>query len=239
MSEQLQKLIKTLIYIIGITFFIMMALGLWFYFKGNREAPPTTPPAEEPAEETPATSNPTPIQPGTPVTPAPTSTPSTGVDAAALYAELLDSIGAKKVDFSRVSSGEIYTFYADDVATAKKLYPDETDFSIGIANIELTGDKIAEVIVYEDLPGFCASGGCPIDVLKKEGEQWFSVFEGLGYDVATTESSTNGYKNLIISMHGTSAGYMTEIGQFVFKGFNYELWNVIAVWGGSSFIPLE
>jgi hypothetical protein len=162
------------------------------------------------------------------------------VDADAEYALLLQKISGQTVSFSRVASsagaaGSVYALYAADIASAKKWYPTLQDFSMQIALIDLNDDGAAEAVVYEDLAGFCGSGGCPLDIYKKQGAAWVPLFNGLVRErVALANNFTNQYRDLLLSIHG-SVGYQTNIVRFSWDGSQYRSAELMATWDGTTF----
>lgn len=97
-----------------------------------------------------------------------------------------------------------------------------------------------EAVVYLDLPGYCGSGGCTIEVLRKQGKTWNRIFSGLGYEtIGVTESIGNGYANLIISVHGEDVAYMTKVIEYIFNERAYERWDIVSIWNGRTFSPVE
>jgi hypothetical protein len=200
------------------------------------------PAASEPVVQAPATTTPTSqtLPPARPVTTLPATTttqtpPSGAIDPAKEYDNLFEASGATKLSFSLVTTGEVYALYAEDIAQAKKTASSSDGYALNVAMLDLNGDKVQEAIVYEDLPGYCGSGGCSIEVWQKTGTTWNNIFKGLGYEtIGVTDSTTSGYKNLLISVHG-DVGYMTKVVEYVFKGDGYQEWNVLAVWNGTTF----
>jgi zona occludens toxin (predicted ATPase) len=81
------------------------------------------------------------------------------------YADLFDKFQAHAITFERVSSaagkyGDVYALYKDEVAFEKKENPKLGTYSIGVTSIDLNTDGNDEVLVYNDLPSFCGTGGC-------------------------------------------------------------------------------
>lgn len=153
---------------------------------------------------------------------------------------LFEKLSARKVEFISVGTStgkfaDIYALYATDIATAKHLFPKEKSFPIEVASVDLNGDAMAEVIVYESLPGFCGSAGCPFDVYKKENNTWRALLNTLAYEtVGTLPVVREGYLDLLILVHG-DVGYLSNAVRFGWDGKQYQGLETLAQWNGSTF----
>src|SRR3989344_9023243 len=164
------------------------------------------------------------------------------LDIPAAYTVLFDKILAKKVLFTRVSSstgtgemGSIYNLYTKDVADSKELFPAQKDFSIGVALLDVTDDGIAEALVFEDLPGYCGTGGCTFDIYKKQNGKWVSVYSALAQgEIGLANTITNGYQDIFLSVHSDGSPNTNEV-RYVWDGKTYKAGEAMAIWDGSTF----
>jgi len=46
-----------------------------------------------------------------------------------------------------------------------------------VAKVDLDGDGVAEALVYQSGEGWCGTGGCDLDILRREGSRWRLVTE--------------------------------------------------------------
>lgn len=161
------------------------------------------------------------------------------VDLAKEYDSLFASLSAKRVLLKAVSSpggelGSVYDLYASDVADSKKLEPNASaGYAIHAALLDLDGDKIAEALVYEDLPSFCGSGGCPVDVWQKAGTSWKRIGTGFGSGTIGLIAGESGYANLLIT------GQEGAVERYVWDGSAYKDFGVVATWNGKTFTPVQ
>ncbi len=141
------------------------------------------------------------------------------------YQNLLLQLQAQAIVFDTVSAsggayGPVYKLYADDIATAKKIFPKAKDFSLRMASVDLNDDGTDEVLVYEDLPGFCGTAGCPFDVYQKKLGDWQQLFSRLSIgEPALANVFTDGYRDLFISVQVD--GYVSNMVQYVWNGKTY------------------
>jgi hypothetical protein len=156
------------------------------------------------------------------------------------YRKLLANFAAQEVQFSRVDSsttGElssVYGMYEADIATYKSLFPGQTDLSIGISSTDLNGDGVAEAIVRLDLPGYCGTAGCTLDVLQKDGVTWKNVLSVLAQGaVGVGNIKINGYSNLYLTLY--AQGYQSNVMEFAWIGQKYQPYGIVAQWNGSAF----
>ena len=161
-------------------------------------------------------------------------------DIQGAYARLFEKILAKKILFARVNSstgdtGSLYSLYAKDVAEAKKMFPAQSDFSIGVALLDITDDGVAEALVLDDLPGYCGTGGCTLDIYKKQNGKWVSIYNVLAQgEIGLSNTITSGYQDLFLSVH-TSGSPNTAVVRYVWDGKTYQPGEVMAVWDGTIF----
>lgn len=166
---------------------------------------------------------------------------SAGLNFEQSYNDLFKKLTAQKITFANVSAestgnvSKIYSLYKDDVAESKKLFPAATDFSIMVAASDLNGDGTAEVLVYENLLGFCGSGGCPLDILQLKNSEWIKVSNLVGGEiVGLANTSTNGYKDLFLSMRGDTGSESTIV-RYSWDGSTYRQGATVAAWNGAAF----
>ena len=157
------------------------------------------------------------------------------------YASIFTKLSAQKVAFVSVdasttgTAANIYSLYAKDVAISKELYPTTTDFPIEVAAVDLNGDGVAEALVYEDLPGFCGSGGCALDIYQDKQGKWVKIsgFFGAG-EVGVSSSLTGGYHDLFLSVSGF-AGAQNGLVRYAWDGTQYQPKETVATWGSTGF----
>ena len=131
--------------------------------------------------------------------------------------------------------GSIYNLYTKDVADSKELFPAQKDFSIGVALLDVTDDGIAEALVFEDLPGYCGTGGCTFDIYKKQNGKWTSVYSALAQgEIGLANTITNGYQDIFLSVHSDGSPN-TNVVRYVWDGKTYKAGEVMAIWDGSTF----
>jgi hypothetical protein len=157
------------------------------------------------------------------------------------YTKLFSTLGASKITLQIVGTtagqyGDVYALYAADVELAKKVVPNATGYPIYVGVKDLNTDSTSEVVVYKDMPGLCGSGGCQIEVLQKKGSSYEALLSTVGYEfIGAGSTKTNGYTDLYISVHGSDAGYMTEVVKYAWNGTMYAPTSAVAVWDGDSF----
>lgn len=224
MQAQLQKVI-----IISIVFLLVIGGALvWFFL---RSSPPTE--SNNPQTQygnTGGNNQTTVIVPSQGQSQAQSS-----LDIQAAYRDLFQKIIAQRVVFistnatSTGPAGTLYGLYADDIKESKKLYPSAPDFSIKVAFVDITDDGIKEALVYEDLPGFCGSGGCSLDIFQQKQTKWtkLSSLSG-GEEVGLSNTLTNGYLDLFLTEEDAVVRY-------VWDGKEYQPGETMAIWDGTTF----
>jgi hypothetical protein len=79
-----------------------------------------------------------------------------------------------------------------------------------IALIDLNGDGIPEVIA-QGMAGCSADGNCPFWIFRKSKHGYAVILEGDAQTFTVQASSTNGFRDLVLSTHGSSSsGSLTE-----------------------------
>ena len=163
------------------------------------------------------------------------------LDIGQAYTDLFQKLLAQQADFVPVGSsagatGGIYTLYANDVAAAQKLDPTSTSFPIEVSTVDLNADGVSEAIVYEDLPGFCGSGGCMLDIYQKQNGKWIKIFSTLasGGEVGLANNSTNSWLDLFITVPG-AVGSEPNVMRYVWSDTTYKAAKATAVWTGTQF----
>lgn len=178
-------------------------------------------------------------------TTSPSVTTPASFDLKKTYDTFFASLGATRVSYTLVGSeqglyGDVYKLYAEDVAASKKMAPNAAGYTLEVGTADLDKDGTPEVIVYENLPGLCGSGGCPIDVYKKHETLYENIFSGLGSEIVGVSSQkTEGYADLLVSVHGDT-GFMSNVTSYVWNGSAYQQAAVVATWDGAAFSqPLQ
>lgn len=174
-----------------------------------------------------------------------TNNPSTqtgqvlNVDVDKAYKELFGQFGATPVPFIVVSSatdkeyGSIYALYSADVSQSKKFFPEAGNYSIGVSLADLNGDGVREALVYENLPGYCGTGGCLFNVYQKQSGSWKQILSTLaGETVGVSDSSTNNFNNILVTTKASAA----QVEMYVWDGSKYKSWQTVATWNGSKFV---
>jgi hypothetical protein len=157
------------------------------------------------------------------------------------YDTLFKSLGAVRLGYELVGSeeghfGDVYKLYASDIALSKKVFPNATSFTIEVGSVDLDGDGINEIVVYENLPGMCGTGGCTIDVYKKHNTLYENILSTLGFEtVGVSTGITSGYKDLLIS-HIGETGFMSSVVKYSFSGSAYAEIGSVATWDGQTFV---
>lgn len=90
------------------------------------------------------------------------------------------------------------TLFKDDLA--KDLIPDLSKKFI-FFEYDLNGDSVNELFAGLTGPYFCGSGGCTIYIFKADGSV-LSRFTVADYPIVISDSSTGGFKDLIIQSSG-------------------------------------
>ncbi|HEY6022298.1 MAG TPA: hypothetical protein VIY48_21310 [Candidatus Paceibacterota bacterium] len=165
-------------------------------------------------------------------------------DISTAYSSIFVTVGATPVSFARVQSaadpqfGSVYSLFKNDVAIAKQYAPGQ-DISIGMASVDLNGDGTPEVLVYEDLPSFCGTGGCELQVYTKGVSGYKKVFSIVAAgEVGLLGSITGGYQDLAISTNmGTDPH--SVMARYTWRGSTYAFAKSLAVWNGQRFVPLK
>lgn len=230
----IQKIVTWTIVVLLAALLGVGVFTLWLIRSGGTQAPPqqqTEIPSQTSAGNTTVSS--------TSNNPA---SSSSSADVAKQYAALFASLNAQPISFTEVdgaqgSYGDIYKLYADDIALSKKIAPNAPHYALEVGSIDLEGDGTAEVIVYENLPGMCGSGGCPIDLYKKHSTLYESMFSVLGNGtVGILSTKTQGYFDLLLSTHGDT-GFKTDVAEYKWDGSTYAKGSVVATWDGANFVP--
>ena len=79
--------------------------------------------------------------------------------------------------------------------------------------IDLNGDGTLEVIA-QPVGNFCGAANCPLYVLQKIGTKYETILrKGAAQGVLVQSTRTNGYLDVVVTMHGSA----TETGLFVYQ----------------------
>lgn len=160
------------------------------------------------------------------------------VDIEKEYERLFGQLSLQRVNFMSVDStqgeaGSVYALYEADVADARASFSALSSYPISVSLTDLDGDGTAEAIVVEDLPGYCGTAGCPVEVYRREGNSWSLLFSTLaGKTVGITSTKTNGYAELYLAQGN-------EINQYVWMDGTYSPWGMVAQWNGSNFVVVQ
>jgi hypothetical protein len=182
-------------------------------------------------------------------TPAATTTQTQGQSSSAIQVasveearqNLLTQLQAREIIFDAVngstgSFAAVYKLYAGDIAAAKKSFPKAKDFSLHMASVDINDDGTAEVLVYEDLPGFCGTAGCPFEIYQNTSNTWKLVFSHLSLNMpALANVFTSSYNDLYLSVQ--VEGYLSEVLQYGWNGKTYAPKAAVATWDGAQFSP--
>jgi len=90
---------------------------------------------------------------------------------------------------------------------------------------DLNGDGVLEVFVHGP-EGLCGSGGCEIQVFQQFGTVWQSIFDAYTYEVEVLPTSTGGFHDLLVYLHGAIAGkigYETQTGIAKWSNGHYHI----------------
>ncbi|MSR70957.1 hypothetical protein EXS62_02870 [Candidatus Kaiserbacteria bacterium] len=155
------------------------------------------------------------------------------------YTELYSNLQANKVEFETLNStgpyAALYALYSADRAAYEKIFPANTGRLL-VAAIDLNGDGVDEAIVYEDFFGYCGSGGCALDIYKKEKTVWVSILSAqASKNVGISYAAQNGYAVLFLSVEGAGLGYQTQIVRYIAINEKYQPADTVATWNGAMF----
>jgi len=158
-------------------------------------------------------------------------------DIKAAYQTLFPQILGTEVPFvpaTAASTGDLkilYALYSDDVEAEQKAYPSVGEFAVDIALVDITDDGVPEALVYENLPTYCGSGGCTLDVYKKASGKWTNIYSTIvGGEVGLSNTLINGYLDLYLTVGGNNS-----VDRYSWNGSTYQFKEVMAVWDGTSF----
>jgi hypothetical protein len=229
---KIQQIITILIALLIVVLIIGAGVFLWMFLH----------PAPIAQTNNTGTGSQTPIGGTNPtqVVPSNTSNQTPTADPVKEFDVFVSTMGAKRLALAPVSTttgtfGDIYKLYVGDIALSKKIQPGAVMFTIHAGSIDLNGDGVGEVVVYDDMPGLCGSGGCTIDVYKKKGSGWENILTTLGYEgVAVSNTKALGFSNLLFTVRGESASE-TTIQQYVWGGAAYGPDKAVGVWDGSAY----
>lgn len=164
------------------------------------------------------------------------------LDTDKLYGDLFQKLAANKVIFSAIVGIEgaqfrsLYDLYAQDIADAKKFAPNVTSFPIQVALDDLNADGTYEALVYEDLPGFCGTGGCYLEVYRKNAEKWEQVLSLLAYgEVGISTTKTKGYADILVTVQTDDSS--VRVDRYAWDGTQYAFVATEAGWTGKKFVP--
>lgn len=222
-----------MVFLVGFTLAGLAAIGLWYMLQ------------QEPAQQLgtggfPGGSVNTATYPNSGSQPPQATAEVPNVpDTDKLYTDLFRELRANKVSFSPMTAtgtlSDLYGLYTDEIALGKELVPAQSA-SLRAALVDVTYDSTPEVFVYEDVPGFCGSGGCRLVLYKKEQGTWHKllgvVAENDTVGVSTVFSGP--YADLLVSIHG-NVGSETVVMQYGWDGARYAPKKVAAVWSGNAF----
>jgi hypothetical protein len=159
------------------------------------------------------------------------------VDLQGAYNSLFEKLLARRVNFARVSSGDIYALYAGEVAQSKGWYPDAADLSIGVAMEDVTDDGVPEALVLDDLPGSCGVAGCPFTIYQKTRTAWKGIFSAqIQSELGLANAITNGHTDLFLVQQGNTAPYQSAVRRYVWDGAKYAYKELSAGWDGKTFV---
>ena len=162
-------------------------------------------------------------------------------DVADAFSSLFSQLGVVRVSFNQLdtSSGgdgaAVYALYAKDVAVSKEIYPNEKNYSIHAAFIDLNEDGTNEAIVYGDLPGFCGVVGCPLDIYQKQAGAWGKIFSTVAQgEIGLLNVYVNSYRSLALTL--SRRGTQSEVVSYSWDGKMYQPGAVIATWTDAGFV---
>jgi hypothetical protein len=110
---------------------------------------------------------------------------------------------------ARATADEIRPMMADvDIKSEAELKKKALDTRIAL--IDLNGDGIPEVVA-QAMVGCGATGNCPFWVFRKTKRGYDMVLEGEAQTFTVQASSTNGFRDIVLSTHGSySSGGLTD-----------------------------
>jgi hypothetical protein len=165
-------------------------------------------------------------------------------DFAAAYASLFQNINAHALTFGAVDASHdtqgIYALYRSDVSIAQRYASAGESLSVEVAWQDLNYDGTAEALVYENLPGFCGSGGCPFEVYQKNGGVWRKILSttALRDAVGISTQLTGAFADMYLSVAGVPASELHVV-RYAWDGAAYQRKNTVAAWNGAAFAILE
>ena len=213
-------------FIVVVILVVMLGLGAWFIWPGDQT------PSESTVQDVPISGNFT----QSVTVPSPSGT----INPAQEYARVFAALSATSLTFTKVASatgnlGDVYALYTDEIAQYKQLFPTAGTAELSISSTDLNSDNVQEAVVLVDMPGYCGSGGCPLDIYQKRDSVWQLVFTTLAYDlVGVMSTRTGGYNNLVLSVYG-EPGYMTRVVVYEWDGNTYQPADTAAIWNGATF----
>ncbi len=155
------------------------------------------------------------------------------------YSDLFAKLLAQEAAFVAVDSSDktgIYALYAKDITSAKQITPGAGDYSLHVAQVDLNGDGSAEALVYEDLPGFCGTDGCALDVYQKQSGKWVKIYSVTAQgEIGISNTSINGYAQLLLTIRG-AAGNQSHVVLYTWDGKTYQPQETVAAWNGTTFV---
>lgn len=162
-------------------------------------------------------------------------------DITAAFASLFSQVGATSVTMVKIdaaSSGDsaaIYALYAGDVAISKEIYPKDSSYPMHVAFVDLNEDGTSEAIVYEDLPGFCGTVGCALDIYQKRAGTWSKIFDTVVQgEIGLLNVYVNSYRSLLLTT--SAGGSQSNAVPYAWDGKVYQPGTVVAAWDGTTFI---
>lgn len=158
------------------------------------------------------------------------------------YAQLWLHLAAQPISYTTANSSSggdlaaLYKLYVDDIKIAKQYSATSGDLTVDVAMADITNDGVPEAFVYNNLPGFCGSGGCVLDIYQKKSGSWKKIFSvsASGEEVGLTNALTQGYLGFFVTVPG-AVGSQPNVVRFVWDGSTYQQKQTVAVWDGSQF----
>jgi hypothetical protein len=161
------------------------------------------------------------------------------------YQGIFTQLGATKITFQSVtasSTGDskaLYSLYAADIK-AQRTADAAADTALDMAFVDLTGDGAPEALVYEDLPYFCGTDGCALDIYKKSGTKWSKIYSTfVSGDVGATNTIVNGYLDLYLTVQVEGINNQSVMTLYRWDGTTYRPNKVVAAWDGHQFAPAQ
>jgi hypothetical protein len=215
---------------------VLVAIGfvIWLIIRPQ----PAQEPVQVPVQNAPPSNSGSQTQVQTPAVPSQPPAEETSVNLDEEYQRLFDRLGAQRLIFARVDStqgdaGGVYALYEADVADARASFPELGSYPISVALTDLGGDSALEAVVIEDLPGYCGTAGCPVDIYRREGNAWTLVFSSLvGEIVGVSSTQTNGYAELYFAQGNA-------VYQYAWTDGTYVPWALTAQWDGTTFVVVQ